>query len=61
MRQILKITKKISNLQYIGEDSNKKSFRIDSTVDVRKGQTVRTSNGRITGVVRSETMTIFNI
>jgi hypothetical protein len=61
MRQTLKITKKVSNLQYIGKDSGGKLFRIDSTVQVRVGQTVRTSNGRVTGVVRSEVMTIYNV
>lgn len=61
MKQILKITRKISDLQYVGVDSSGKSYRVESTVVVRVGQTVRVSNGRITGVIRAETITVYNI
>lgn len=61
MRQTLVIHKKISDIQYIGKDTGGKLFRIDSTVKVRKGQTVRVSNGRVTGVIRSEMVTVYNV
>ena len=61
MKQILKIVEKISELQYIGEDSTKKSYRVESTVPVRKGQTILAKNGRITGVIRAETFVTYNV
>ncbi len=61
MKQILKIVEKISNLQYIGQDNSKKNYSIESTVPVRKGQTVLARGGRVTGVIRAETITIYNV
>jgi hypothetical protein len=61
MKQILKIVDKISSIQYVGEDSTKKTYKIESTVPVRKGQTVLASGGRITGVIRAETLTVYNV
>lgn len=61
MKQVLKIVEKISSLQYIGLDSAHKQFRIESTVVVRKGQTVLVKHGKVIGVVRSENMITYNV
>ena len=61
MSKTLTIVEKLSSSQYIGRDQLGKSYRIDSTITVRKGATVRTLNGRVTGVVRAETQTVYEI
>lgn len=61
MSQTLSIIEVISSSQYVGRDSSGKTYRLDSTVVVRKGQTVRAKNGRITGVIRAETPTIYEV
>lgn len=61
MKRVLKITSKISELQYVGKNTAGKKFKMESTVPVREGQTVLATNNRITGVIRAETMTTYNV
>lgn len=62
MRQTLKIVNKISALQYLARDTTTgRTYKVDSSVPVRVGHTVRTNNLSVTGVVRSEVVKIYNV
>lgn len=61
MSKILTIKTVISPFRYKARDSAGKVFTIDSTVAVRKGQTVLVKNDRVTGVIKAEAEIVYNV
>jgi len=61
MKQILKVTKFVSNNEYIGTDSVGKSHQITTDKKLRSGQSVLLKNGIVIGVVQTTTPDVYEV